>query len=439
MSKTRALSVAASASLLLALFVVLPGMGADEKDKEGKEAPYRPLGLFTEVLGLVRSNYVEPTELKPLLAGSFSGMTEAMDPFSEYVPPDKMAAFAAYEAAKEKKEVLESGIVLARRFGFPVVVAAIAGSPAASAGVTSDDVIEKVDGQLTRNMALWELESRLSGKAGGRVRLAVVREGKPRHRTLDIVRAGWTPAAPSAERMGGETVIHVPSFTPGTAAALKEILKPLDRTRPLLLDLRSNAMGSFDEAARAAALFVPAGPLGELSGRRIETKTFHSEPGERAHESRLVLLVDSGTAGAAELFASAVRNAGTRAAGAKLVTIDKSKAAAEDSDLQEAFDPGAEATKDADKLKLAVRIVGEPTVGMGFTAQVVRLSSGGSLKLAVGKIRTVAGKALCPKGLQPDDRVFHGPSDEAAGRLDPILQRGLKVLVEFSVRAKAAA
>src|SRR5450830_198353 len=196
-SKTRALSVAASASLLLALFVVLPGMGADEKDKEGKEAPYRPLGLFTEVLVLVRSNYVEPTELKPLLAGSFSGMTEAMDPFSEYVPPDKMAAFAAYEAAKEKKEVLESGIVLARRFGFPVVVAAIAGSPAASAGVTSDDVIEKVDGQLTRNMALWELESRLSGKAGGRVRLAVVREGKPRHRTLDIVRAGWTPAAPS--------------------------------------------------------------------------------------------------------------------------------------------------------------------------------------------------------------------------------------------------
>lgn len=442
MSKTRALSVAASASLLLALFVVLPGMGADERDKEGKESLYRPLGLFTEVLGLVRSNYVEPTELKPLLAGSFSGMTEAMDPFSEYVPPDRMAAFAAYEAAKEKKEVLESGIVLARRFGFPVVVAAIAGSPAASAGVRSDDVIEKVDGQLTRNIALWELESRLSGKAGGRVRLAVVREGKPRHRTLDIVRAGWTPAAPSAERVDGETVIHVPSFTPGTVAALKEILKPLDRTRPLVLDLRSNAMGSFDEAARAAALFVPAGPLGELSGRRIETKKFHSEPGERVHESRLVLLVNSGTAGAAELFASAVRDAGTRAAGAKLVAVDKldkSKAAAEDSDLQEAFDPGAEATKDVDKLKLAVRIVGEPTVGMGFTAQVVKLSSGGSLRLSVGKIRTVAGKALCPKGLQPDDRVFHGTPDDAPGRIDPILQRGLKVLAESSVRAKAAA
>jgi C-terminal processing protease CtpA/Prc len=76
---------------------------------------------------------------------------------------------------------------------------------------------------------------------------------------------------------------------------------------------------------------------------------------------------------------------------------------------------------------------------MGFTAQVVRLSSGGSLRLSVGKIRTATGKALCPKGLQPDDRVFHGPPDEAVGRLDAILQRGLKVLAESSPRAKAAA
>ena len=437
-SKTRALSVAASASLLLALFVVLPGMGADEKNKEGKEALYRPLGLFTEVLGLVRSNYVEPIELKPLLAGSFSGMTEAMDPFSEYVPPDKMAAFSAFEAAKEKREVLDTGIVLARRFGFPVVVAGVAGSPAAAAGVRSDDVIEKIDGVLTRSMALWELESRLSGKAGSRVHLAVVRDGKPRHRTLDIVRASWTPAAPSAERIDGETVIRIPAFVPGTTAALKDILKPLDRTRPLVLDLRSSATGSFDEAARAAALFVPAGPLGELSGRRIETKTFRSEPGERVHESRLVLLVDSGTAGAAEFFAAAVRDAGTRDAGAKLVTEDRKKASAEDPDAPDAFDPGVDASKDGEKVKLAVRLVGEPTVGMGFTAQVVRLASGGSLKLSVGKIRTVAGKALCPKGLQPDDRVFHGP-DDAAGRLDPILQRGLKILSESAIRAKAAA
>ncbi len=432
MSKSRVLALVASASLLLTLFVVLPGMGADEKEKG--DTLYRPLGLFTEVLGLVRSNYVEPVELKPLLAGAFAGMTEALDSFSEYVPPEKMAAFTAWEASKEKKDVVDTGIVLARRFGFPVVVAATEGSPAAAAGVKSDDVIEKLDGQLTRDMALWEIDAMLSGKAGGRVTLEVVREGKPRHRTIEIVRSSWTPAAPSAQRVDGELVLRVPSFVPGTAAAIRKILEPLDRTRPIVLDVRSNATGSYEEAARAAALFVAPGPLGELEGRRIETKTFRAEPGERVHESRLVVLVDSGTAGPAELFASAVRDATFRAAPApKLVRDEKAKK--DDDDAADA-DAGLESPKDLQKLP--VRLVGETTVGMGFTARVVKLSSGGSLKLSVGKVHTLAGKALCPRGLQPDDRVYHGAPDEATGKGDLILKRGLSILGE-TAKLKAAA
>lgn len=408
-------------------------MGADEKDAPKRDTLYRPLGLFTEVLGLVRSNYVEPVELKPLLAGAFSGMTEALDPFSEYVPAEKMAAFSEWEASRGKKDVLDTGIVLARRFGFPVVVAAVDGSPAAAAGVRSDDVVEKVDGQLTRNMALWELDAKLSGKAGGRVRVEVVREGKPRHRTFDIVRASWSPAAPSAQRIDGETVIRIPSFVPGSAEALRKLLEPLDRTHPLVLDVRSNATGTYEEAARAAALFVEPGPLGELRGRKIEPKTFRAEPGQRIHESRLVVLVDSGTAGAAELFASALREATVRTPEPRK-TADAHASKAEGDDTPDA-DPGLDTAKGAENRP--VRLVGETTVGMGFSAQVVKLASGGSLKLSVGKIRTLAGKALCPKGLQPDDRVSHGPPDES-GKGDLILKRGLKILGE-GARLKAAA
>jgi carboxyl-terminal processing protease len=435
-SKSRVLALVASASLLLTLFVVLPGMGADETDKAKNDGLYRPLGLFTEVLGLVRSNYVEPVELKPLLSGAFAGMTEALDSFSEYVPPEKMAAFTAWEASKEKKDVVYTGIVLARHFGFPVVVAAVDGSPAAVAGVKSDDVIEKLDGQLTRSLALWELDAKLSGVAGGRVRLEVVREGKPRHRTIDIVRASWTPAAPSAQRVDGEMVVRIPSFTPGVAAAIRKILEPLDRSHALVIDVRSNATGTFEEAARTASLFVAPGPLGELRGRKIEAKTFVAEPGERVHESRLVVLVDSGTAGPAELFASAVRDATIRASAPAPKLVRDEKARKDDEDTPEAVDPGLDTAKDAEKLP--VRLVGETTVGMGFTAQVVKLSSGGSLKLSVGKVHTLAGKALCPHGLQPDDRVFHGPPDEATGKGDLILKRGLRILGE-SARLKAAA
>lgn len=431
MSRNRLLGVAASATLLLALFVVLPGIGADEKEKAGKESLYRPLGLFTEVISLVRGNYVEEVDSKTLLSGAFSGMAEAMDPFAEYIPPDKMPAFTSYEAMRSK-ELPELGLVLARRMSYPVVVAPLAGSPAAAAGVQSDDLIEKIDGKAVRGLAFWEVESLLAGQPGGRVRLLVVREGKPRRHTIDIVRAGWSPAAPSSSRSGSETIVKIPSFGPGTAAAVKAILTPLDRTRPLVLDLRENAWGSYDEAARAAALFVPAGPLGELKGRKIETRAFRAEPGERAHESRLVLIVDSGTAGPAELFAAAVSESMNASPGKNWKKMPKTDFEDEGEEVPD--DSGPPPSWNGKQ----VRLVGEPTVGMGFVQETVKLQSGGSLKLSVGKIRTLAGRALSPKGLIPDDRVYHVPPDETLPTTpaDPFLDRAVKILSE--ARPKAA-
>jgi carboxyl-terminal processing protease len=431
-TKTRALGLAGSFALVLTLFVVLPSVGADEKDGKSPNL-YRPLGLFTEVLSLVRSNYVEPVELKPLLAGAFAGMTEAMDPFSEYVPPEKLAAFNAAAAAREKHEVVESGLILAKRFGYPMVVSAIPGSPAALAGIKSDDVIEKIGNEPARALAIWEAEAKLAGKPGGRISVQVVREGKPHRRTLEIVRSSWTPATPSSARVEGQSVITVPDFAPGTAAALKTMLAQLDRTKPLLIDVRGNAYGTYDEAAHSAALFISPGVLGELKGRRAETKTYRAEPGERVHESRLVVLVDSGTAGAAELFAASLREGAGRESGVAAAPVPTPKPG---SGLDEDEAPNPPADKPG-----PVRLVGEPTFGMGFSAQVVKLTSGGALKLSVGKIRTARGRTLSPKGLEPDDRVFTLAVDDASGKpaTDPILSRGLKVLAEPPAVAKTAA
>lgn len=433
MSRSRLAGVAVSASLLLTLFVVLPGIGADEKGKSARESLYRPLGLFTEVVSLVRGNYVEEIEAKTLLDGAFSGMTDAMDPFAEYVPPQKMGAFSTYRAGSSS-DLPEIGIVLARKMNYPVVVASMAGSPATAAGLRSDDLIERIDERSARGLALWEVEALLQGKPGGHVRLLVVRDGKPRRRTIDIVRGSWSPLAPSASRSGSETVVRIPSFGPGTASAVREILAPLDRTRPLVLDLRENAWGSYEEAARTAALFVPAGPLGELKGRRIETKAFRAEPGERVHESRLVLIVDSGTAGPAELFAAAVSEGLNKSAVARGEKRAKSQAAVEDEEFPDEAEPAPPSSWNG----RWVRIVGEPTVGMGFVQETVRLQSGGSLKLSVGKIHSISGRVLSPKGLYPDDRVYHVPLDETvpAPPSDPFLDRALKILSES--RRKAA-
>jgi C-terminal processing protease CtpA/Prc len=289
--------------------------------------------------------------------------------------------------------------------------------------VRGDDILEKVGDRSVHGLATWEVESLLSGPTGGHVTLHVAREGsKPRRRTFDVVRRSWTPDRPALSRVEGESVLKISCFAPGTAAEVAHLLSGLDKTRSLVIDLRENATGSFDEAARTAALFVSAGPLAELTGRHVAAKSFRAEPDQRIHESRLVVLADSTTAGAAELFASALRDGLAR---------DSKDAGPKDASAKDAH---------AAKKDPGTRIVGEPTTGMAFSTQVVRLASGGALKLAVAKVRTLGGKALSPKGLEPDDRVFSMPEDgEHHSGADALLKRGLKLVAEMNAPPRAGA
>lgn len=428
MSRSRAVALALSVTFVAGLFLVLPRLGAEERSKDGRDGLYGPLGLFTEVLTLVRSNYVEPVEVQPLLSGAFAGMTEAMDPFSEYVPPERMKEFRETTEAAKGSGVVDSGLVLARRFGYPVVVAAVAGSPAASAGLKSDDLIERVGESPTRAMALWDVAGRLSGKAGSRVSLRVVRDGgKPRHRDVEVVLRAWTPEEPSVARAEGEVVVRIPHFGDGTAARVRSLLAPLDPARAVLIDVRGSASGSFDEAARVAALFAPPGPIGELKGKRIEGRKWSAAPGERAHQGKTVVLVDSGTAGAAELFAAAVRGGTPAPNGAEGTGGDEG--------APEPV-PTSTPSPDARAPEWRSKLVGEPTFGMGAVQQVVALSSGGALRISVGKVHGPSGKSLSPRGLTPDERVYPVPEVESPNPPDQILKRGLKLLA--SVPAPAA-
>lgn len=427
MSRTRAFGLASSIAFIACLFVVLPRLGAEEKKKEGRENLYKPLGLFTEVLSLVRSNYVEEVDVKPLMAGAFSGMTEAMDPFAEYIPADQVALYRNAEESRRKEGMVEAGVVLARRFGYPVVVAAVPGSPAAKAGLKTDDLIEKVDGKPARPLSLWQVEARLAGKPGGRVSLTVVREGKPRYRTIDVIRSSWEPEKPSIARVSGESVLRIPYLGAGAAAAVKEVLGPVDPAKALIVDVRGVAGGSYEEAVRLASLFSVHGQLGELKGRKVEGQKFSSQPEGRAYTGRLAILIDSGTAGPAEFFAAAVRESAGRLKGAPAPSPTPGTTPA----LSPSPAPTAAVAEKAAEPKSRVRLIGEPTVGMGADYQIVNLPSGGALKLAVAKVRTAGGVSLSPKGLEPDDRVFSVAHQEiTSAETDLTLQQGLRFLSE---------
>src|SRR6476469_8442853 len=133
---------------------------------------YRYLSIFSEVFDLVRSNYVEQVSSDQLMDGAFSGVTDAIDEFSYYVPPTQMAAYKSFVESEDNG----IGLVVTKRFGYAYVITAIADSPAAKAGFERGDFIEKIDGAPTQKLAVWQMRQALRANRG--VKLQVLRGGQ---------------------------------------------------------------------------------------------------------------------------------------------------------------------------------------------------------------------------------------------------------------------
>src|SRR2546430_6502471 len=138
-NRSRLLFLVISIAALASLRAVDSGPGRDPATKA--------LSVFSEVFSLTRGNYVDPTDSKTLLEGAYDGMSDALDPFSYYVPASSMAAYKAQQAAG----AASPGIVFARRGGYPYVVGPVPGSPADKAGIKAGDLLDSVDGKTLRN------------------------------------------------------------------------------------------------------------------------------------------------------------------------------------------------------------------------------------------------------------------------------------------------
>src|SRR5215212_1692322 len=146
MSKKKIAFLSISVALLLSLLG-----GALFGQATQKNNIYRYLSIFSEVFDLVRSNYVDQVSSDQLMDGAFSGVTDAIDEFSYYVPPGQMNAYKSFVDEAEDNAV---GLVVTKRYGYAFVITPVPGSPAANAGIERSDFIEKIDGQATQKMAV---------------------------------------------------------------------------------------------------------------------------------------------------------------------------------------------------------------------------------------------------------------------------------------------
>ena len=360
-------------------------------DGAGRDPATQALSIFSEVFALTRNNYVEPTESKALLEGAYDGMSDALDPFSYYVPASSMAAYKAQQAAG----AVSPGIVFARRAGYPYVVAPLPGSPAQKAGVKAGDLLDSVDGKSLRNAPLWKIQAALDGPEGSSCELGLFRGGDEKRLTLSLSRVKFEPPAPSTKWERDVAILKIPSFNAAAVAAVRKDLEEAQRRQiaKVIVDLRESIGGDVAEAAPLAALFVGKGPVATVAARKVTARPLEAQS-DAIWNGKTVILMDDSTAGPAEVFAAAVH--------------DRAKATT----------------------------IGETTVGMAIVQRVVPTTEGGSLFMTVGRYVSPSGQVLGGKGLTPDERivVFPGEGPES----DRMLERGLELLRADAPARKAA-
>src|SRR5438105_10974876 len=210
MTKKKIAFLSISAALLLSLV----GGAVFGQATTQRNSVFRYLSIFTEVFDLVRNNYVENVSSDQLMDGAFAGVTDAIDEFSYYVPPAQMVAYKSFSDVEDNGV----GLIVTKRFGYAFVIAAVPGSPAAKSGIERGDFIEKIDGQPTQKMAVWQVRNLL--RATKPVHLQVLRGGQTKRDEFTLQQASFHPLAITTEQYGGVSYVKIPYFEKGTAAQL---------------------------------------------------------------------------------------------------------------------------------------------------------------------------------------------------------------------------
>jgi carboxyl-terminal processing protease len=393
---------------LSACVVIVLLFGAMRGSSAAADNPYTQLGVYSEVLSRIKADYVEEPDIKAVTLGAINGLLESLDPFASYLNADQ---YRQYQRAKQSPKA-DVGILLSRRLGLIGIVDVIPGSPAAKAGLSTGDVIESINNVSTRDMPLAFAEILLQGDTGTSIEMSVLRLRQSDPQKIVLVRTG-VASPPVSSRLatdqGSEAigVISTASLESGKVRDISAKIADLEKqgAKRLLLDLRHCASGPPEEGIALANLFMDKGLITYTQGQKAGRQDFSASSARTVTKLPLVVLVNRGTAGAAEVAASALLE-----------------------------------SKRAD-------VVGERTYGNAAVRKAVTLDDGSAVILSVAKYYSPSGKAIQDSGLTPSvqqaevdaasdndddsDAAPAAPAPPKSGE-DQILKRGIETLRKAS-------
>ena len=323
-----------------------------------KDTTYQHLRVFEDVVSLVLNNYVETVDVKQAMKGAMKGLAEGLDADSAFLTPDLVKDLESNTSAGPA----DIGLDVMRQY-YLRVVSARDGSPAARAGIRTGDFIRAIDNRPTRDMSAFEGSRLLRGAAGSRVSLLVIRGNAADPHVIDLVRERQTvPELSSKMAEPGVGYIRVVDFSKDSASRVKQAADALAKmgASKYIIDVRGNARGDVDDGIAAARLFVKSGTLAVKLMRGDQKETVSAQGADGAITAPIALLVDQGTAGAAEVFAAAL-----------------------------------DGNNRAD-------LVGEHTLGRAARQRLIKLPDNSGLWLTYLRYLTPAGNPIHEKGLEPD-------------------------------------
>jgi len=346
---------------------------------------FRQLDLFGEVFEQVHENYVSEPDDAELIKGAIDGMLLSLDPHSNYLTAE------SFQTMQEQTRGTFAGLGIQVTMdnegpdkGLVKIVSPIDDTPAARAGLQTDDLIVEIDGEQVLGMSIDDAISKLKGKKGTRVDIAILRNRDEPSFDVTIIRDIVTVQSVTSRVEGDFGYIRISTFSEQTEDGLKKALKKLNKEIPggakgIVLDLRSNPGGLLDQSVAVADVFLEGGEIVSTRGRRTrDTLREMGRPGDLLKGKPVIVLINGGSASASEIVAGALQ--------------DRNRAL----------------------------LLGTQSFGKGSVQTVIPLQNGlqGALRLTTAKYYTPSGRSIQALGIVPDIRmpVIYPGQDEIADR-----------------------
>jgi len=323
---------------------------------------YRDIKTFNEVFDMVKKNYVDEVDSTTLIQGAINGMIRSLDPHSAFMTPD------LYKELEVETQGQFGGIGIEITILKDVltVVSPIEGTPAFAAGIKPGDQILRIDGKTTKDITIMEAVKKLRGPKDSKVTITIMREDMNAPKDIVLTRAVIQIKSVRYKVYDDNIAyVRIASFHERTAEDMRKALRDLnDKVKPmkgLVLDLRNDPGGLLIQAIEVADMFLSSGVIVSTRGRtkNMETKAV-AKNNMNEVTCPMVVLVNEGTASAAEIVAGALQDNGR------------------------------------------ALIVGTQTFGKASVQTIIPLEDGSALKLTTGRYYTPNGRSIQAEGIVPD-------------------------------------